>query len=215
MLNRLAVPTIKPGDEVREEHVCYGTFDGEGLRIIIHTALTRDQFMRIHLLSVNKLAYIWSDSLRLSSQERELLARAALLHDVGKILIPDPILQKPTKLTAEEYEIVKGHVELGERLVKTEPGFDEVATLVAQHHEWYDGSGYPRQLSYRETHPLARALSVVDAFSAMTDLRPYAQIGDPESALVELEKFAGSQFDPYYVESFVKMKRSRSNLRRV
>ena len=208
--SRLSIPTVPDAEQLRDDHVCYGDFPSSELKTIIHTALTRDPYMRMHLLSVNKMAFILGERARFDSREREVFVRAALLHDVGKILIPDPIIQKPSKLTPEEYQIVKTHVELGQRLVSTEPGFEDVALVVGQHHEWVNGAGYPHGLKGEEIHPLARALSVIDAFSAMTDERPYNPGISPIEALTELEACAGTQFDEHFVQIFVKMKRSRT-----
>lgn len=211
---RLRIPNPVKGPRLRVDHVCYGDYPS-GLKTIIYTALTRDPYMRMHLLSVNKMAFTWAHHLDLESRERELLARAALLHDVGKILIPDPILMKPAKLTPEEYEIIKEHAQLGERLVATELGFQDEALIVGQHHEWYNGNGYPKGIDHTRTHRLARALSVIDAYSAMTDERPYHQGSTRDEALEELQRYAGTQFDPYYVDSFVRMKRrERGEVRR-
>jgi len=207
---KLQIPTIDPEFEERDGHICYGVYP-KGLQTIIHAALTYDRTMRMHLLSVNKLAWIWAERLGLTPIERQTFAAAALLHDIGKIMLPQPIILKPTRLSAEEVEIVREHVPLGERIIATEPGFELIARIVGQHHEWFNGGGYPRGLAGSEIEPLGRALSVVDAYSAMTDQRTYSEPMSSEAAIEELQRCADTQFDPYYVESFAAMKRSRSN----
>jgi HD-GYP domain-containing protein (c-di-GMP phosphodiesterase class II) len=207
---RLFIPTHGVSKDQRHEHVCYGIYP-RGLQTIVHASLTYDYSLRQHLLATNKMAWLWSDILGLDVTRRQLFVSAALLHDVGKILLPKPIVLKPGPLDDEEYRTIREHVGLGDRVVRSEPGFGPVADLVSQHHEWVNGNGYPRGRIGSEIDPLARALSVVDAFSAMTDERPYHRRQmTHEDALEELERCAGTQFDEFYVASFTRMKRQQS-----
>lgn len=133
------------------------------------------------------------------------LKLAALLHDIGKIGIAETVLDKPTTLTDEEWEIIKGHPIKGAELMShmSRLGKDIVAGI-RYHHERYDGHGYPNGLSGREIPLVARILAVADAFAAMTADRPYREALSEEEALREIESSAGTQFDPRVVEAFVK-----------
>lgn len=119
------------------------------------------------------------------------------LHDLGKIGIPDAILLKPGPLTETEREVMQQHPLLGERIVARIPYLGGVARdVIVAHHEWWDGSGYPRGLRGEEIPLAARIFSVVDAFDAMTHDRPYRQALSTTRALAEIESLAGRQFDP-------------------
>ena len=128
---------------------------------------------------------------------------AGLLHDIGKIGIPDAILSKPADLTPEEFRQIQAHVKVGARIVSHVPGLERVAEATLHHHERYDGLGYPSGLS-GEDIPLAAALiAVTDAFDALTSDRPYRQAGSVEDALQELRRCRGAQFNPCVVDAFV------------
>jgi HD-GYP domain-containing protein (c-di-GMP phosphodiesterase class II) len=143
------------------------------------------------------------EALDLSPEKLQLLRVAGLLHDVGKIGIPDRILRKPGRLSAAEYEIVKGHSALGGMVIAALPNVEEVRAAVEAHHERYDGGGYPHSLAGGGIPLLARILAVADAYSAMTTDRPYRQGLSSAAALAELRSCAGSQFDPKLVELFI------------
>ena len=133
------------------------------------------------------------------------LALLAALHDIGKIAIPDDILNKPGPLTEEQWTIMKRHPEIGYRIARTSPELVSIAEYILSHHERWDGKGYPRGL-VGENIPLpARLLSVADAFDAMTSDRPYRKAMSAQQALAELERNAGTQFDPDVVAAFVEM----------
>ncbi|HEX3692638.1 MAG TPA: HD domain-containing phosphohydrolase [Solirubrobacteraceae bacterium] len=143
--------------------------------------------------------------LGLGAKEIEILREAALLHDVGKIAIPDSILFNPGKLSAEEYEVMKTHTTLGAKLL-TGSGSPvlQMGTLIAEsHHERWDGNGYPHRTA-GETIPLiGRIVAVADVFDALTHERPYKRAWPLQQALDEIERGAGSQFDPRVVEAFL------------
>ena len=141
----------------------------------------------------------------LSEEQLQTLRIAGLLHDVGKIAVPDRILQKPGRLDAEEFEIIKQHVVLGELIIKDLPNISEVLAAVGSHHERIDGSGYPRGLKGDEIPILGRILAVADAYSAMTTNRPYHLAMEPKEAQAELLRVAGVQLDDNIVAAFLKV----------
>jgi putative nucleotidyltransferase with HDIG domain len=134
------------------------------------------------------------------------IRRAALagrLHDVGKIVIPVSILAKPGALDAEEWRVMREHPDYGYRLASAVPGLDAVAQAIRQHHERYDGTGYPQGLSGKAISIEARLVAVCDAWAAMLSDRPYHVMRTPEQARQELIRCRGSQFDPSVVDLFL------------
>lgn len=129
----------------------------------------------------------------------------ALLHDIGKIAVPDMILNKAEPLTAEEWKIMKQHAEVGYRIASTTPELSNIAEYILCHHEWMDGNGYPQGLQGESIPIMSRALSVVDAYDAMISTRKYRVRRSPQEALMELENFAGRQFDGPIVREFIRM----------
>src|SRR5205823_5558124 len=147
-------------------------------------------------------------SLRLGQQmgiDKEALAtieQAALIHDVGKLRIPDGILGKRTKLTPEEWEQMKRHPELGYRLLAGIPYLEGARKIVIQHHERWDGKGYPFGFSGDQIHPGARILHVAEAYEAITNPRAFRDPRSPESARAEVLRCGGTQFDPAVTDAF-------------
>ena len=133
------------------------------------------------------------------------LAHGVLLHDIGKIGIPDAILLKPGSLTPDEWQIMRTHPEIGKRLIEKIPFLHNAIPVVWCHHEKWDGNGYPRGLKGQEIPLNARIFSVVDAFDAMTFDRPYSKAIAFEAATAEIKRCAGSHFDPQVVESFLRV----------
>jgi len=134
----------------------------------------------------------------------------SLLHDVGKIGIPDTILNKPGFLTDEEFEIVKTHVVIGVNMLKGLPQFDEIINYVRSHHERFDGLGYPGGLKGKEIPIEGRIICIADSYDAMTTERPYRKALFMKDAVVELKKCSGIQFDPEIVEVFLSTLQSGS-----
>jgi len=128
---------------------------------------------------------------------------AALLHDIGKIGIPDAVLNKPARLTPEEYELMKKHPEYGWAVLRQVPGFEQASLLILHHHERYDGKGYPGGLKGEEIPIGSRIVAVIDAFDAMVSSRPYREGLPVEEAARRLTEASGSQFDPLVVNIFL------------
>jgi putative nucleotidyltransferase with HDIG domain len=138
-------------------------------------------------------------------EQIEIIARGAFLHDIGKMAIPDSILNKPGKLTPEEIAIMREHCYLGYKLVLKIPVLREAAEIVYSHQEHYDGSGYPRGLKGEEIPLGARIFSVADTFDAITQNRPYRQAQSMQAARAEIKRCTGTQFDPEVVGVFLDM----------
>jgi diguanylate cyclase (GGDEF)-like protein/PAS domain S-box-containing protein len=165
----------------------------------------KDHYTRKHSDHVSEHSVALACELGLSTDAQRCLHIAGMLHDVGKIGIPDRILRKPGSLNEDEFEIVKQHVDLGELIIKEIPNLVDVIAVVGCHHERWDGSGYPRGLRGKDIPQLGRILAVADAYSAMTTDRPYRKALDPIEAREELRRVAGAQLDPGMVAAFLKL----------
>ena len=164
---------------------------------------TKDRYTKRHSEDVARYGVFLARRLGLDPDLIGSIHVAGLLHDVGKIGIPDPILRKPGKLTAGEYEIVKQHVALGDMIVRDVPDIEIVRAGIRHHHERWDGDGYLDRLEGEGIPLIARILAVGDAFSAMTTTRPYRKALDIREALTRLEDAAGTQLDEDLVRAFV------------
>ena len=164
---------------------------------------TKDRYTKRHSEDVARYGVFLARRLGLHPVLIESIHVAGLLHDVGKIGIPDPILRKPGKLTAAEYDIVKQHVALGDMIVRDVPDIEIVRAGIRHHHERWDGDGYLDRLEGEGIPLIARILAVGDAFSAMTTTRPYRKALDLREALTRLEDASGTQLDEHLVEVFV------------
>ncbi|MCK4862960.1 MAG: diguanylate cyclase [Dehalococcoidales bacterium] len=164
---------------------------------------SKSYFTHNHSKRVTDYALAIAKALKLDTAEMTKLEACALLHDIGKISINDDILNKPGKLTEEEWEIVKTHPQLGATISSRIPQLTPCVEGILHHHEWYDGSGYPDGLKGDDIPMEARILSIADAIATMTSERPYSETLTHEKAVEELKRCAGTQFDPYLVEQFV------------
>lgn len=164
---------------------------------------SKDTYTRGHSERVANYALQISQTLGLSVREQQTVWRAAQLHDIGKIGIPDAILNKPGKLNEEEWDIMRSHPEMGENICSTLSFAHDFLPLIRHHHERYDGTGYPDGLKGEEIPFLARIITVADAVDAMTSQRSYRPSQTIADALEELAKGKGSQFDPSIVQVFI------------
>jgi len=166
---------------------------------------SRDVGTEAHSRRVHGYALATARTHGLAEEELVDLAHGVLLHDIGKIGIPDSILLKPGSLTREEWAIMRRHPEIGKRLIENIPFLKGAVPIVYCHHERWDGTGYPQGLK-GEAIPLgARIFTVVDAFDAMTFDRPYSKAISFEAAKAEIQRCAGSHFDPVVVASFLRV----------
>ena len=165
----------------------------------------RDPFTSMHSQRVKMIAVDIGREMRVTEGELEALEWGGLLHDVGKIGVPDRVLLKEERLTREERMLMNAHPVLGAQIIAPVTKLAPELPIIRHHHEWYNGSGYPDRLIGDEIPKLARILHVADAFEAMTAQRPYRMTPlTAEQALGELRKFAGIQFDPAVVDAFVR-----------
>ena len=176
---------------------------------------TRDVLLRVlrerepdlgeHLRGVSRIAAEIGRAAGLDAEGLDSLVRAAELHDIGKIAIPDRILHKPGHLDDDEWALMRTHTTIGERILAAAPAMAPVAKLVRSSHERWDGTGYPDQLAGEQIPFGARVILVCDAFEAMTERRAYRDRLEPEAALAELRRCAGTQFDAEIVDLFAEL----------
>lgn len=172
---------------------------------LLLTLAEKDHISGGHASRLQEMAIKLGKRMGLNSDQLVNLSLFAQVHDLGKVGIPDRILFKPGKLTEEEWAIMKLHPEKGYRIAVSSPDLSTVADLILRHHERWDGKGYPLGLEKTEIPIECRILSIVDAYDAMTNDRPYCKARSHSEALKEIERCAGTQFDPKIVEEFLKM----------
>lgn len=172
----------------------------------------KDPYTRGHCESVAAVALDVARLLGWEGIELDNIRYAALLHDVGKIGIPDGVLLKPGRLLPEEYQMIQRHSLIGSDLVRRVPALEAIAPIILHHHERVDGSGYPDGQSGEEITMASRIIGVVDAFDAMTTPRPYRDPVSPQEALEELRRCAGGQFDSAVVDTVAKVLAQRGQL---
>ncbi len=160
----------------------------------------RDTYTAGHSTRVADYAERIAKAMGISQERIHILHRAGMLHDIGKIAIPDSVFLKPSKLTQEEYKLIQEHVIMSYEILNKISLFDDIKEIVRDHHEHYDGSGYPRGLRGDETPILAQILTLADSFDAMTTDRIYKGRKSVQEALDEIERLSGKQFNPEIVQ---------------
>jgi two-component system cell cycle response regulator len=183
--------------------------------VLVQALVERHPELGSHVDDVARLAEEVARRLGVDEGALQDVRRAAVLHDIGKMAVPETILGKTSPLDEQEWDFVRRHTIVGERIVRAAPALMGVAKLIRSSHERFDGTGYPDGLRAAEIPLGSRIIFVCDAFAAMTSERPYARALTQEEALQELQRGAGSQFDPVVVESFVTLARDPRRLERV
>ena len=174
------------------------------LRLKAHVPETYD-----HSLRTLRLSLMLGREIGVSAAELRALKLGALLHDIGKIFVPVVLLRKPAALTQEESTTMRRHPRDGQRLLCASPTLAAAARATLEHHERWDGGGYPQGLSGKAIGLEARVIAVADAFDVMVNERPYRRAMSYEAALAELIRCAGTQFDPHIVATFGRTSRDR------
>lgn len=173
------------------------------VRVFSEVIDSRSCFANNHSRKVKDYSLALANALKMDKQETARLEMCALLHDIGKIGIPKDILNKPGELTPEETIVFRTHPQLGANIVKQIPQLAQCSGIISQHHEWYDGSGYPEGIKGNAIPLESRIISIAEAFVTMTSERPYTRTMSHEEAIKELRRFSGLQFDPALVEQFI------------
>ena len=207
---RLGGEVRKPEDALRiadqrmyERKNGGGRSAGDQSKAVLVRALSeRHPELIAHSADVSRMAELVARRLGVPEEQLEPIRHAAELHDVGKVGIPDAILDKPRELDAEEWAFMRRHTIIGERIVAGAPALAQAGRLVRSSHERWDGTGYPDGLAARRSRSARGSSRVCDAFDAMRAERPYNAGAQHERALAELRRCAGTQFDPVVVEAF-------------
>jgi putative nucleotidyltransferase with HDIG domain len=170
----------------------------------------KDAYTNDHAIEIAELAGAVCDELRIAPADARLIRLGALLHDIGKIGIPESILRKPGPLTDAESTVMQRHPQIGARILEPVPHFAQLVPLVRASHERYDGEGYPDGLSADRIPLGSRVIGVCDAFHAMTEDRVYRKAMAPAEAIAEIERCSGTQFDPECVRALLDVVRSEA-----
>jgi putative nucleotidyltransferase with HDIG domain len=200
----------------RTSHVARerGEIDEAGARRLLNALLRslslRDRMTALHSAAVARYARELAMVTGASAAQQRVVHTAALLHDIGKFILPDSILQSKRPLSMQEWELVKRHPAVSAEIVAHLPGYQQVARAIRHHHERVDGSGYPDGLRGNEIPWISRVISVADAYDAMTGRDSYSRLRSADDALAELQRVAGTQLDARLVEDFVVVVETRS-----
>ena len=185
---------------------CEEQYESHDLVECIANALdARDPYTGNHSRRVSDMACMLCHYLGLSEKETQTIHIAAHLHDIGKIGIPDAILRKPARLNDYEWAVMKDHPKIGAEIIGQAAGLQEIARIILNHHERYDGRGYPRRLAGEEIPVMGRILCIADAFDAIISVRNYKDAISVPRAIEILRSEAGKQFDPNLVEIFAEL----------
>ncbi len=205
--NKSLEETFKEADDLmyQDKSIKSHTARQQMIQSLVYMLGEKDFVSTGHIHQVKKLSTKLGEELYLPGERISLLYILAQMHDIGKVSIPDELLFKEDPLTPDEWEIIQQHAEKGYRIALSSMDLADVADLILKHHERWDGKGYPYGIKNEEIPLEARILAVVDAYDAMTNDRPYRKAMSNAEALDELQRCAGSQFDPHIVETFVKL----------
>jgi len=194
------------GANPKRRAVASGTSTTFGVLDALITAIdNKDHYTRKHSDEVAHYALLIAQELGYSAESLRAVRISALLHDVGKIAVPDDILRHPGKLSKEDWEIMKQHPSFGAMIVKDLPYLEDVVSGIRSHHERWDGNGYPEGLAGNQIPIMGRLLAVPDTYSALTTNRPYRKGMSPEEALFEISRSIHTQFDPQIAQVFIRI----------
>ena len=180
----------------------------ESIETLRYTVEAKDPYTRGHSDRVSAFSVLIGKKIGLSDSDIRTLQIGGLFHDIGKIGVPDTILQKESKLTDDEYSQIKNHPSIGAHILSTATIFKDIIPIVKHHHERYDGNGYPGKLKGEEIPYLARITAIADSFDAMTSKRTYRDALPLDTVISEFERCKGTQFDPELTDVFLDILRN-------
>jgi putative nucleotidyltransferase with HDIG domain len=199
----LAIENVKLYESIKKDQISI-------IKALAATVDAKDHYTLGHSQKVSSYSVIVAEEMGLPERDVETIKYAALLHDIGKIALPDDIIKKPSKLSDHEFEIVQKHPIIGAKIIKEIEALAAMVPIVLHHHERYDGKGYPDGLKGDDIPVGARIVHVTDAYDTMVSARAYRDMLPPELAISELRKNAGAQFDPKIVDIFITSLRKRA-----
>jgi putative nucleotidyltransferase with HDIG domain len=199
----LAIENVKLYESMKKDQISI-------IRALASTVDAKDHYTLGHSQKVSEYSAIIAEDMGLSERDIETIKYAALLHDIGKIALPDDIIKKPSRLTDQEFEIVQKHPNIGAKIIKEIEALAPMVPIVLHHHERCDGKGYPDGIKGDDIPLGARIVHVADAYDTMVSARAYRDMLPPELAISELRKNAGTQFDPKVVDVFITSLRKRA-----
>ena len=203
--NNLALEVEQKTQEVKAQHEKLERISIQIVKTLSGAIDAKDAYTNGHSNRVAEYSKEMAKRLGMSAEEQEDIYMMGLLHDVGKIGIPDAIINKPQGLTEEEYSVIRNHPVMGEEILKNITEFPRLSTGARCHHERFDGKGYPDGISGDQIPIEARIISIADAYDAMSSRREYRDVLPQQVVRVEMEKGRGTQFDPKYLDIMLQM----------
>lgn len=200
-LSRMVSVTIQNSNLIAEiEKANFGIIKG-----LVKAVELKDKYIKGHSERVMEYSLMLGKKLNLSNKEMKILRYGSILHDIGKLAIPDSVLLKPDKLSDEEYDLIKSHSQKGVEFIKDLEFLEDTLFIIRNHHERIDGKGYPNGLKDDEIEKLTKIVTIADAYDAITSERAYRSALGKEEAVKELRRHKGTQFDSYLLEKFIEI----------
>ncbi|MDP2044183.1 MAG: HD-GYP domain-containing protein, partial [Candidatus Omnitrophota bacterium] len=210
-IGELADTFNKMTDGIQKTQVKLQQYYLDTIRSLARALEAKDSYTKGHSQRVSEYALNLAKCLRLNQEEIKLLEELSILHDIGKIGIPEKVLNKQGPLSEEEWRLIKKHPEIGEDILKHIEFLKPGISIVSHHHERPDGKGYPHGLKKEKISLLASIVAIADAYDAMTSDRPYRKAFAKDEAIAMIEKNTGTQFDNRVVEAFIEYLHTQTN----
>ena len=204
----MAITKVRLVEETRQKAIMLKEANLDAIYSLAVAAEAKDEDTGEHVRRIQKYSTALAKKINFSDEEADEIGYSSIMHDVGKISVPDVVLKKPGGLTDEEFEVIKDHTRNGPRILSPKPLFEKARNIAKHHHEKWDGNGYPDGLSQNDIPIEARIVAVVDVYDALTSKRVYKKSWTSDEAMAELKKCSGSHFDPALVEAWEQLHQS-------